>query len=289
MAKNEIGKQNDTLIADIALVLVLIFAFAVLMWFVVPTNVPISEPAWGIALLYILFILVALPAAMIDLAFRYKGKGDTPITTQSYGTLSRLSVGIFLAFVLWGMFTVLPWYSNHQALSFSSFEWFQELGLSGISEYFFTTDIAPLVEETIRFFLIPSTAFLMFLGFKSAKKPIPLLACYFVAIFLIWNPVFAYYHYGVLKDQTPGETPILGLTRAYVYGCGFSVVNLVTGTAGFSIVYHKLHNTFGYLVTAGVPDVPLWFALLEIGLFAGIILTMFSGFGVIYKNGGKIK
>lgn len=275
--RNLFNEPKDTALARIVQFGLLLLMFLILFWFVNPDNVPMSEPAWKIAILDILLVLLTIPMAAMDIMIkRQEGK---VFGIYSYGTFTRLAISITVAYFLVFLMILIPHAFFGESLTFyGSLQWYTELGIYGLAQYFFVADVQPFVEEITRFFLVPTFTAILYHGSRNAGRPLNKFICAFISIFFISSPFFAWVHWGVLGQD------ISQAIMVYIYGCFFSIMNYILGSCAFSIMYHKLHNTYGYLITYGIPDVPVWFFILELGFFVVSLALVVVGISLIIKR-----
>lgn len=283
MSLSIIQASKDNRASLAVLILALLVALASLFYYLNPANVPIGNLAWNYALIDLVLILACLPLAVFTfMSFERK---DQPRLAYSYGSLLQLGIGLGAAWLLFGLIWGMPFLFA----GINNFMFPQSVGTLGISgdfqAYVFVADVQPGVEELIRLVLTASTAVFLFFSLSQRGGKAGLIVCAIVSV-LFWAGAFALYHAGsVYSNQAiPAQDKLPTLGKIFLYGVYFSSVNLVLGTGAFSIMYHKLHNTASYISERGLPNVPLWFAGIEVLFFLISLLIPLITLYVLITN-----
>jgi hypothetical protein len=275
---NPFQEPQDSPINKLIQILLLLGLFGVLLWFLM--SLPTDSTLWLVSLIDMLLLIPAFFSAVISLAV----PKEKAVRVIGAGSATAAAFAVFLAYFLFFAIIAGPALITGKPLSiYESLSWLYDYNLYDFLNYVFTCYVQPFAEEILRWWMVPTVAALIY---GISKKRINMMIAAGISIFLIVNPFFAFLHFftditsltnsGIPSDQVPGELAGRFMVR-YTYGVIWSVGNYVTGSALFSIVYHKLHNTYVYLATQGFPDVPLWLIPFDIGFYVLTFLIMAVG------------
>lgn len=251
LKREHLKVPEDTVTARIFLILMLLGLFFIdTLYFIAYDS--------AIAGIGIPFILLALILSIAEFA-----KG-VPVSVYSYGSIPKAGLGILLAVIVFLGIMVMPQILTGKTLGFFP-QTIRPLAVGSPEEnWIFYVNVAAVREEVLRFAFVPTIALLIFLG---SHKRIPIIIATLISIFLIVNPAFALYHLGTYLSPLTGEPNWGAVFMAYVYGCGFSVMNYLTGTMMFSITYHHLHNLSAWILQEGIPDLSAGILMIQVIIY----------------------
>jgi hypothetical protein len=275
--KQVYSEPEDTKVS-VAFSLLIWLAVILMLWtFIIPTT-PSYVSTYQSALFMLILSIVFLFATV------YAGvkKMEDGIASYSTGPLWRALIGLWMAAIIFCMFTLAVGMNTQAQTS-----WIDALSyvpLSVLSDstasWFFSCIIAPWVEEGFRTVIVPTLALLIAVVLEKRIRDnnIRFMAAFLIAA-VVANVFFAIYH---------GEFTFTRLDLffgIFVWGMIFTAGNYILKTSAFSITFHLLKNNYMYVTTYGFPMDLHWTAYLVMAAAVfGVLAISFLFFAKLSIN-----